>query len=226
MIDELVDLVDGRWREPAPFVVGIAGGVGVGKTTMAAGLADGLRARGRSVAVVATDNFLFPNDELGRRGLLMQKGFPDTYDVAALQHAIEELRARHIAVVPVYSHQVYDRVDEVTSIPPSDVLIVEGVNVLQPDVAAVLDLALYIDVDEAHAKTWFFRRFEELCRTGEGFYASFAAMTSDERSAIADSAWSGINLVNLVEHIEPTRARAHVVVTKDADHTIVAIERR
>jgi type I pantothenate kinase len=228
VIDELVDLVVDR-RDAAdavhqrPFVVGIAGGVGVGKTTLAASLSAALARIDLSVVVVATDNFLFPNDELARRGLLMQKGFPQTYDVDAIESVIATLRRGATATVPVYDHQTYDVVDVRTDVDPTDVLVLEGVNVLQERVADLLDVSIYLDVDVDHARSWFFDRFRDLCEKGEGFYAPFKTMTDAERASIAESAWSGINLVNLEQHIAPTMRRADVVVAKDAVHTIVSI---
>lgn len=225
MIDDLVALIAGEAGRAAtrPFVVGIAGGVGVGKTTLANALAEKLAALGTSALVLATDNFLYPNAELASRGLLMQKGFPDSYDVAALLATVATLRAGDAAVVPIYDHQTYDIVDGRLRIEPTDVLLLEGVNVLQPPVLDAIDLPVYIDVDVAHARAWFFDRFSSLCERGEGFYASFAAMSPEERRAIAESAWSGINLVNLEEHIEPSREGARVVVRKDADHSIAEV---
>ena len=210
-------------RDRRPFVVGIAGGVGVGKTTLADQLQAQLADRGVSATVLTTDNFLYPNDELGRRGKLMEKGFPDTYDVALIEATLAALRRGEMAVVPVYSHQQYDRVDETIAVPVTDVLLIEGVNVLQRDIAHLLDLSIYIDVDEDDARAWFFNRFAELAREGEGFYAAFVTMDDDQRDAIADSAWSGINVVNLREHIAPTMAHADLVIRKDASHTIVDV---
>ena len=225
MIERVVDLVLTASAESTarPFVVGIAGGVGVGKTTLANTLAEHLAANGTSALVLATDNFLFPNAELAARGLLMQKGFPATYDLETLRTTIATLRSGEPAVVPVYDHQTYDIVDERVRVDPTDVLLLEGVNVLQPDLLDVIDLPVYIDVDVTHARAWFFQRFATLCERGEGFYASFASMSPDERDGIAESAWSGINLVNLEEHIEPTRRGAKVVIRKDADHSIAEV---
>lgn len=226
MIDEIVRLIDAEIESAPgrrPFVVGIAGGVGVGKTTLANALAEELAARGRTTLVLATDNFLFSNAELAERGLLMQKGFPDSYDVDALLAAVATLRSGDAAVVPVYDHQTYDIVDDRVRVEATDVLLLEGVNVLQPSVLEAIDLPMYIDVDVGHARAWFFDRFASLCERGEGFYAPFATMSAEERATIAEAAWSGINLVNLEEHIEPTRRDAKVVVRKQADHTIVEV---
>lgn len=223
MTGQLVELVLAAASERSggrPFVVGIAGGVGVGKTTLADALAADLSARGFTAVVLATDNFLFPNAELAARGLLMQKGFPETYDVELIRTTIDTLRSGRAAEVPRYDHQTYDIVAERMGVTPSDVVVLEGVNVLQPGIADLLDLSIYVDVDVEHSRRWFLERFAALAAAGEGFYAPFAAMSPLERDAVADAAWNGINLVNLEQHIVPTRDAAHVVIRKDGDHSI------
>ncbi|HEX4978910.1 MAG TPA: hypothetical protein VFV35_02485 [Acidimicrobiales bacterium] len=227
MIERLADLVAERaGAQGTALMVGIAGGVGVGKTTLAAALAGALQARDLDALVLATDGFLFPNEELARRGLLMQKGFPASYDVAALRRAVETLRRREPAEVPVYDHLTYDVLGAPLRVEPADVVLLEGVNALQPDVADLCDLSVFVDVDNGDARRWFVERFAELCETGEGFYAAFAAMTAAERREVAEAAWSGINLVNLETHILPTRDRADVVVRKARDHSIVDVRTR
>jgi len=226
VIERLVDLIiERRGEGPAapPFVVGIAGGVGVGKTTLANTLAQHLTARAVTVAVLATDNFLHPNAALAERGLLMQKGFPATYDVELIRDTLATLRRGASASVPMYDHGIYDVLPDRVQIAPTDVLLLEGVNVLQPEIAQLLDLSMYIDVDVEHARGWFLHRFAALCDQGVGFYAPFSQMTAEEREAIAESAWSGINLVNLERHIAPTMAAAAVVIRKEADHSIAEV---
>ena len=227
MIDEVVATIAAARLERAgarPLVVAIGGGVGVGKTTLARTVAAGLRETGLTVAELATDNFLFPNEELKRRGLLFQKGFPDTYDVASIARAVGELRRGRVAVVPLYSHDVYDVVDSTQSVPPTDVLIIEGVNALQPEVAALADLSIYVDVDDEDARRWFFARFHALAEKGDGFYAQFANLDREARESVATSAWSGINFVNLIEHIRPTQSRADITIRKRGDHSIVEVK--
>jgi type I pantothenate kinase len=208
---------------PPTVVVGIGGGVGVGKTTLANALAARLRDDGKTVAILTTDNFLLPNARLAEAGLMMKKGFPESYDVEALVAAVACLRGGESCAIPLYDHQTYDIVASTQEIAASDVLIVEGVNALQPSVAVVLDIAVYVDADEADAEAWFHTRFEELSARGEGFYAPFAAMTSAERRAVSNGAWSRINVVNLREHIAPTRDTAAYVVRKARDHQVVSI---
>jgi type I pantothenate kinase len=233
---------DGAYRELAhrvlrlvppggpPVLVGVAGGVAAGKSTTADALRHHLEAAGRTVGLLATDAFLWPNAELERRSLTMRKGFPQSYDVEALVAALRQLRAGRTVELPVYSHRTYDRVAGETSVidGTTDVVVVEGVNALQPEVAAELDASIYVDAQEADARTWFLRRFGELCdgaRDDPGsFYAPLASVDDDVRHRVADAAWEGINLVNLREHIGPTRSRATWVLRKGPDHAVRSID--
>jgi type I pantothenate kinase len=201
--------------------VAIGGAVAVGKSTLAAALADALAPL--RVEIVATDGFLLPNDELGRIGLLMQKGFPATYDVEALAQFLVDLRATGRAEAPVYSHATYDRVPgEVRVVRDADVVVVEGVNALQPDVAANVDLAVYLDADEALVRGWYVERFLEQIAAAEddetSFYRRFVGLDDAGRRSMAETVWEAVNLVNLTDHIAPTRANAHVVLVKGEGH--------
>jgi type I pantothenate kinase len=202
-------------------LVAIGGAVAVGKSTLAAALAGELAPL--RVEIVATDGFLLPNDELGRLGLLMQKGFPATYDVAALARFLTDLRATGRGEAPVYSHATYDRVPgEVRVVEDADVVIVEGVNALQPDIAAHVDLAVYLDADEPLVRTWYVERFLEQIALAEAdessFYRRFVGLDGAGRRSMAESVWEAVNLVNLTDHIEPTRTNAHVVLLKGEGH--------
>ena len=193
----------------------------MGKSTLAASLADGLAPL--RVAVVATDGFLLPNAELSARGLLAQKGFPASYDTEAIASFVDDLRAGRPASVPVYSHATYDRVPgESTAVADVDVVIVEGVNALQPELAAAVDLAIYLHAEEPLVRTWYVARFLEQIEAAEtdesSFYRGFTAMDEAGRRALAEQVWEGVNLVNLVEHIDPTRANADVVLVKGEEH--------
>ena len=216
-----------------PVLFGIAGAVGVGKSTTAEIIRARLQANGVTPEVIATDGFLFPNAELQRRRLTLRKGFPETFDHEALVNVLGRLRAGAPSVeVPRYSHQTYDRVPGPGRVlAPAHVVIVEGVDALQPPVADWLDIALYIEAHEADLQAWFVSRFLDLCREAEqdmtdtSFYASFADVPEQERRALADSAWVHVNAVNLREHIAPSRARATHVLEKNADHTVQALKR-
>jgi type I pantothenate kinase len=213
-----------------PVLVGVTGGVAAGKSTTAEALRHHIEAAGRTVGLLATDAFLWPNAELERRALSMRKGFPESYDVEELVAVLRRLRAGATVEVPVYSHRTYDRVAGETSVieGSTDVVVVEGVNALQPAVADELDVSIYVEADEADARTWFLRRFLELCDAAgddpDSFYAPLAAVDEDVCRSVADAAWDGINLVNLREHIAPTRSRATWVLCKGPDHVVRSIE--
>jgi type I pantothenate kinase len=209
---------------------GITGGVAVGKSTTAALVHRHLVAEGVTVDLLCTDAFLLPNDELERRGLTLRKGFPESFDTASLGHCLRQLRegARSVTV-PVYSHATYNRVPGATAVlGGADVVIVEGVNVLQPGVADELTLSVYVDAEEPDMRRWFLDRFIDLCARsaedeGATFYRSLLALSPDERHAVADGAWSQINRVNLADHIAPSRVRATFVLHKAGDHSVRAL---
>jgi type I pantothenate kinase len=228
----LAGLVDDAARaRSAPAAVGIAGGVAAGKSTLAADLAAALERAGRAVELVSTDGFLLPNSVLAGRGLVARKGFPETYDVDGLRALVAAVRTgQPNLTVPVYSHVTYDIVPgEVRVLARADVVIVEGVNALSA-LAGSLDLAVYVHADEADLESWYVRRFLELVLAAHddpaSFYRMFAGMTEAEADAMARRVWRDVNLVNLREHIGPSRAHADCVVMKGADHTVTAIEVR
>ena len=210
------------------MLVGIAGGVGVGKSTAAAFVREHLAAASVAVEVICTDAFLLPNAELELRGISMRKGFPESYDAPAFDACLRALKAGRSPVeLPVYSHATYDRVpDEVQTLAPADVVVVEGVNALQAPVVDHLDLSLYIDADEADMRLWFVDRFVALCEAATtdetSFYRGFAGMPPDQQRGVADWTWREINAVNLRDHIVPSRSRATWVVSKRRDHSIRA----
>lgn len=230
LVQELVDRAAERARaRGGRLLVGVAGGVAVGKSTLAVALADGLRAAlpGTPVEVVATDGFLRPNRDLEAAGLNMKKGFPDTYDRAAFHAFLGDLAAGRVAVTPVYSHVAYDIVPgETRAVDGSGVTIVEGINVLQTDEArALFGLALYVDADPEHVKIWYLRRLDRIvANEPESLIARIADPA--QRASLIDAAWTHINLVNLREHIAPTAAYADVVVRKGGDHAITEIVAR
>lgn len=223
VIDELAAIVAERSRAASPVVVGITGPVAVGKTTLTAELAAAVEGAGLAAVTLSADAFLLPNEDLGERGLLMQKGFPETFDLAGLRGAVETLRRRQAATVPVYSHELYDRVPGASvHVEPAAVVIVEGVVVLNAAVADLIDIGVYLDAEEADIVEWFTGRFllwRDGAGRGEGgFYAMFAGLTDDECRALARATWDGINGVNLRDHIAPSRAHADVVLRKGPRH--------
>ena len=206
----------------SPTLVGIAGAVAAGKSTLAEALRDALAPL--TVEVVTTDGFLLPNTVLESRGLLAHKGFPETYDVEHLATFLTAVRERMPVAAPVYSHEVYDVLAGASQVVDRpDVLIVEGVNVLSA-VAELVDFRVYVDADEQDLETWYVGRFlaltDEARDDPTSFYAGFAGMSVDQVTAVAHQVWCNINLVNLREHIAPSRAVADCVVSLGADHSV------
>ncbi len=221
-----------------PAVIGITGSVAAGKSTIARVLTQLLgRGAGRpAVELLTTDGFLYPNRVLEQRGLLDRKGFPETYDHHALVAVLEAVRSGRPEVgVPVYSHQTYDVVPgAVQRIRAPDLLVVEGLTVLQgasggggqgaPGPEGLIDLALYVDAAEEDLARWLTDRLLALRTSGAGASSDFlrwlSSLSETEARQLAASAWSEVNLVNLREHVAPTRSRADLVLEKGADHRV------
>jgi type I pantothenate kinase len=230
--ERLLELARTRARaDGAPVVVGIAGAVASGKSTLAEAVAREAADEGTATHVVGTDGFLLPNAALSDRGLLARKGFPESYDVDALQAFVDSVRAGADGVmVPRYSHEIYDVVPgETVSFSSDAVVVVEGVNTLTA-LEGRLDLAVYLHAEEVHLERWYLERFHELCEEAmtdeRSFYRQFTAMSFEEIDALALMTWREVNLVNLREHIAPSRALADCVVVKGPDHEVVDVEVR
>jgi type I pantothenate kinase len=227
----IVDLAAGRAPSGGgPTLVGITGSVAAGKSTLAAAVADAAQRLGRGVEVVGTDGFLHPNAMLAAQDLLARKGFPESYDVDHLRSFVDQLHAgaREVAV-PVYSHLAYDIVaGEERVVRAADLVVIEGVNALSA-LAGRLDLAVYIDADEADLETWYVVRFHELraaAHETRSFYSMFTGLSFDDVDAIARQVWCDVNLVNLREHIAPSKVMADCVIAKGPDHEVTGVEMR
>ncbi|PKI90860.1 type I pantothenate kinase [Actinomycetales bacterium SN12] len=224
-----------------PFVVGVAGSVAVGKSTIARLLRE-LMSRWPGtprVELVTTDGFLYPNAELERRGLMDRKGFPESYDRRALISFLTEVKSGAAEVrAPFYSHMRYDIVpDAHVVVRRPDVVIVEGLNVLQPppapnDVAVsdLFDFSIFVDADTSHIERWYIDRFLAL-RQGafsnpSSYFNVFAHLTDDEAVTTALGYWNEINMPNLVENVMPTRHRATLVLRKGAEHAVESVKLR
>ncbi|BDS50907.1 type I pantothenate kinase [Rhodoluna lacicola] len=218
-----------------PFIIGVAGSVAVGKSTVSRLLKELLsRWDGTpSVEMITTDGFLHPNEELERRGLMARKGFPESYDRMALLEFIADVKsgAKEVSA-PVYSHLIYDIVEgQRQTIKNPDVLIVEGLNVLQSPgpgqyvaLSDFFDFKIYVDADTKNLTQWFLDRFEKLRDTAftnpASYFHRYAEMPHEKALARANEIWSTINLPNLIENILPTRSRATLVLQKGAMHAV------
>lgn len=230
----------GETIRPAPFVIAVAGSVAVGKSTTARVLQALISQwpQAPHTELVTTDNFLYPNAELERRGLMERKGFPESYDRRELLSFIQRVKAGAAAVdIPVYSHVAYDVLPgEQQTVRAPDVLIIEGINVLQPApadalaIADFLDFSIYVDAREEHIQQWFLRRMHALRETAftsaESPFRRLTRVSADEVDAFGLSIWKTINGLNLAENIEPTRARATLVMLKGEDHSVTRVRLR
>ncbi|TDD53395.1 type I pantothenate kinase [Saccharopolyspora elongata] len=221
-----------------PFVIGIAGSVAVGKSTTARILRT-LLARWPDhprVDLVTTDGFLYPKAELVRRGLMHRKGFPESYDRRALLRFVTEVKSGAPEVTaPVYSHVAYDILPgERNVVRKPDILIIEGLNVLQPGpslaVSDLFDFSIYVDAHTDHIARWYTDRFLALRSTAfanpDSHFHHFSELSDEEARAEAEHLWRTINEPNLVENILPTRPRATLVLRKDIDHSINRVRLR
>lgn len=230
----------GEQIRPAPFIIAIAGSVAVGKSTTARVLRALIAQwpqRPRT-ALVTTDNFLYPNAVLEERGLSSRKGFPESYDRRALLRFVQQVRAGAAEVTaPVYSHLAYDIVPgERQVVRQPDILILEGINVLQPASAGALavsdffDFSIYVDARTDHIQRWFLDRLHALRQTAfadpRSPFRQLAQASTADVEAFGTQVWQTVNEVNLVENIQPTRARATLVLHKGADHDVTRIRLR
>jgi type I pantothenate kinase len=216
-----------------PLIIGISGSVAVGKSTTARLLQLLLSRAFRSttVGLVTTDGFLYSNAELEKRDILERKGFPESYDMEKLLDFLYKMKSGQDAEIPVYSHQFYDIMPNQTDVIQNpDILIVEGINVLQnPDnqllyISDFYDFSVYVDADERNIEKWFRERFDSLLRLAkaepDNFYHQFTKMPPEQLEALIHDTWENVNLKNLHEFIEPTRNRAELIIHKSEKHYI------
>jgi type I pantothenate kinase len=235
----------GRRDRRVPYILGIAGSVAVGKSTTARVL-KALLARWSDhprVDLITTDGFLYPNAELERRGLMDRKGFPESFDTARLLNFLHEVKSGRASVAaPVYSHFHYDIIPgQSVTIDRPDVLIVEGLNVLQPArmpkggeaipfVSDFFNFSIYMDADAKLIEEWYVTRFMRLRQTAfrdpAAYFHRYAQLSPDEARAKALEIWRSINEKNLTENILPTRQRARLILRKGPSHKIEGVALR
>jgi type I pantothenate kinase len=228
----------GERAKRTPYIIGVAGSVAVGKSTVSRLLKEMLSRWQTTpkVALITTDGFLYPNAELEKRNIMHRKGFPESYDRLALLKFVADIKSGAAKVsAPVYSHLSYDIVPgETVEIESPDVVIIEGLNVLQSpgqdqDVALsdYFDFKIYVDADVENVTEWFLNRFKQL-RAGaftnpKSYFHKYAEMDFDKALERANEIWQTINLPNLVENIQPTKSRATLVLRKGENHAVESV---
>jgi type I pantothenate kinase len=228
-----------------PYVVGIAGSVAAGKSTVAQML-QALISRWPGypkVELVSTDGFLYPNRVLESRGLMDRKGFPESYDLPLLLRFLADVKSGRTPMpAPIHSHLTYDIVpDQAQVLGHPDILIMEGLNMLEAGlsepseghrifVSDYVDFSIYIDAEESYVREWYLDRFlrlrEEALGDDSAYFHRFASLSVEEAKEVALRVWNEIDYPNLKENIEPTKDRAHLILEKGPDHYIQSVSLR
>jgi type I pantothenate kinase len=232
----------GKLPAKVPFVIGVAGSVAVGKSTTARVLQTLLDRwpDHPKVDLITTDGFLHPNAVLQERGLMDRKGFPESYDRRRLLQFLHDIKSGSPSVrAPVYSHLVYDVVEDEIEVNQPDIVIVEGLNVLQTGptdrehsvfVSDYFDFSIYVDARVEDIRRWYVERFFTLRQTAfrdpQSYFHRFASLSDTEAEHTASQIWASINERNLYENILPTRERADLILHKAADHRISEVRLR
>ena len=242
---QTTDTFLGKLPAPVSYVIAIAGSVAVGKST-AARVIQALLSRWPNhpkVDLVTTDGFLYPNNVLESRGMMNRKGFPESYDLRALLQFLRDLKSgQPVLEVPYYSHEAYDIVpNRKTTIRQPDIVIIEGLNVLQTTegrpgpaprtfVSDFFDFSIFIDAKEEHIRQWYVDRFltfqKTVFQSPSSYFHRYANLSLPEAKQTAVNIWESINAVNLRQNILPTRERAHLILEKVEDHSVSSVQLR
>lgn len=219
-----------------PFIIGVAGSVASGKSTFSRILELLLKKslKGFNIKLLTTDGFLYPNSVLEKNNLMEKKGFPESYDIDSFYKFLSSVKAGvSKTYAPIYSHNLYDIIpDEKLEIIDPDVVIIEGINVLQSakskdkktilEVQDFLNFSIYLDADERNLRQWYIDRFLSLrlaaLNNKEDFFNRFSSTDIDQAKEIANSIWEKINLINLNENILPTKYKANLILKKNINH--------
>jgi type I pantothenate kinase len=241
----VTDTFLGKPTSKVPYIIGIAGSVAVGKSTTAR-ILRALLAHWPDhpkVDLVTTDGFLYPNEVLEERGLMARKGFPESYDVGRLLRFVSDVKSGKPEVTaPVYSHLAYDVLpDKAKLVHQPDVMILEGLNVLQTEdggqrevpgtfVSDFFDFSIYVDAEDADLEKWYVDRFLTLRDTvfqdENSYFNRYASLSTEEAKKVARGIWTEVNGPNLVQNIKPTRERARLILEKGSDHSVRSVKLR
>ena len=228
-----------RTRTPQPLLIGITGSVSVGKSTISNIIKKLVTSPpiNLSAQVISTDNFLFPNSQLQKNQILHRKGFPESFDHAAIIKFLSGIsEGKPNSIIPIYSHETYD-IEGTSRSEITDLIIIEGVNILQepiekndqdPSIREFLDFSIFIDADESEITQWYEDRFLKYCSLAEdntkSFFSQFKTLNMEERKKLASEIWKSVNKPNLDKYIYPSKQYADLIIKKGNDHLVSSLQ--
>jgi len=228
-----------RTRTPQPLLIGITGSVSVGKSTISNIIKKLVTSPpiNLSAQVISTDNFLFPNSQLQKNQILHRKGFPESFDHAAIIKFLSGItEGKPNSIIPIYSHESYD-IEGTSHSEVTDLIIIEGVNILQDpperkgkeqSIREFLDFSIFIDADESEITQWYEDRFLKYCSLAEdntkSFFSQFKNLNMEERKKLASEIWKSVNKPNLDKYIYPSKKYADLIIEKGNDHLVSSLQ--